>query len=325
MKAVLRFISNWMLPLAIVTGISAYLVFHFTPALYPAGPFLHVLVSKGQPILISVMLFLQFAKVSPRDLKVHRWHFKLLFLQGILFIALALAASQMAPGTARILTECAMLCFICPTAAAAGVITDRLGGSMAEIMSSVVMINCLASLLIPAMIPLVHPSESFSFWSNFLKIITRVFSILLLPCVLAWTIRFTLPALQEKLEKYAFLAFYIWGIGLTFAVILATRALLLSHISAGTALLIALTSLLCCLVQFGWGRKIARSYGPSESLTSGQAFGQKNTGFLIWLGYTFLTPVTSVAGGFYSIWHNMVNSWELYLRQKEQEKLTSSR
>jgi BASS family bile acid:Na+ symporter len=45
--------------------------------------------------------------------------------------------------------------------------------------------------------------------------------------------------------------------------------------------------------------------------------GQKNTGFLIWLGYNYMTPVTSVAGGLYAIWQNLYNSWELYQKEKE--------
>ena len=48
------------------------------------------------------------------------------------------------------------------------------------------------------------------------------------------------------------------------------------------------------------------------SVTAGQALGQKNSGFLIWLGYSYMTPVTSVAGGLYSIWQNIINSLELY-------------
>lgn len=46
------------------------------------------------------------------------------------------------------------------------------------------------------------------------------------------------------------------------------------------------------------------------SVTAGQALGQKNSGFLIWLGYSYMTPVTSVAGGLYSIWQNIINSLE---------------
>ena len=63
---------------------------------------------------------------------------------------------------------------------------------------------------------------------------------------------------------------------------------------------------------------MAKHHGRSEEITSGQALGQKNTGFLIWLGLNFMTPVTSVAGGFYAIWHNLVNSWELqHVKQEE--------
>jgi hypothetical protein len=68
-----------------------------------------------------------------------------------------------------------------------------------------------------------------------------------------------------------------------------------------------------CALQFMLGHRAGK--GPKDSLTAGQALGQKNTGFLIWLGYNYLTPVTSVAGGLYAIWQNLFNSWELY--QKE--------
>ena len=59
------------------------------------------------------------------------------------------------------------------------------------------------------------------------------------------------------------------------------------------------------------GSKDHRITRPDE-ITAGQALGQKNSGFLIWLGYSYMTPVTSVAGGLYSIWQNIINSLELY-------------
>ncbi|MDD6943968.1 MAG: transporter, partial [Muribaculaceae bacterium] len=58
------------------------------------------------------------------------------------------------------------------------------------------------------------------------------------------------------------------------------------------------------------GRKIGDRY--NDTITAGQAFGQKNTVLAIWMGYTFFTPITSIVGGFYSIWHNIVNSYQLY-------------
>ena len=70
--------------------------------------------------------------------------------------------------------------------------------------------------------------------------------------------------------------------------------------------------MLCCFLQFFAGRRIG-------SITGGQTLGQKNTGFLIWLGYNYLTPVTSVAGGLYAIWQNLFNSWELYRKEHPAE------
>ena len=77
----------------------------------------------------------------------------------------------------------------------------------------------------------------------------------------------------------------------------------------GFVLLIAGVSLLSCLLQFLIGRLVGVSYG--EPISAAQALGQKNTVFAIWLAYTFLSPVTALAGGFYSVWHNVVNSWQL--------------
>ena len=54
--------------------------------------------------------------------------------------------ATMPDGDLRILAECAMLCLICPTAAAAGVITGKLGGSLSDTVSYVVLINISATL-----------------------------------------------------------------------------------------------------------------------------------------------------------------------------------
>ena len=185
-------------------------------------------------------------------------------------------------------------------------------------MTYTVMIDFLVALLIPAFIPLIHPETDVDFFPAFFSIIKRVSSILVLPCLLAWFIRYALPGLQRRLEKCVGWAFYIWGIALTLAMSLATRSLVTSGIVWWVIICIGLISLLACIFQFWLGRWLARSYGHAESITAGQALGQKNNGFIIWLGFTYLTPVCSVAGGLYAIWHNLVNSWELYQTRKGQ-------
>lgn len=309
------FLKDWMLPIAMTTGAAIYLILHFVPSFSEDG---YMAVSKKlQPVLVSIMLFLQLNVVAPSDLKFHKWHFELIAVQAVLFAAFAFMATELADGGIRILTECAMLCFICPTAAAAGVITSKIGGSLPGIMTYTVLADLLASLLIPLMIPLVHPTVGTGFLSYFFVIIRKVFSILVLPCLLAWFIRYFLPGLQRWLARYAGWAFYVWAMGLVLAISLATGALVTSGISVAVVFGIAAVSLVCCLFQFWLGRNVARHYGHVESITAGQALGQKNTGFIIWLGLNYMTPVTSVAGGLYAIWHNLVNSYELYMGRKQ--------
>ena len=306
-----------MLPCAIVLGIGLYLGYHYLPALHPMGPWLHPLVSEGQRLVIAFLLFFQFVKISPHDLRLSRWHFCALAVQILSFLLLS-ALVAVTGGTLRMLLECAMLCMICPTASAAGVITDRLGGHLAGTVTYVVLINVAATFLIPLVIPLVNPSATMGFWAYVGHIALKVFPVLILPGLLAWLVRYTTRKLQRRLMRWASNSFYIWGIGLTLAMVMSTRALLMSGLGWTAVAGIVLVSLLCCFVQFFAGRRMGK--GKVEHLTAGQALGQKNTGFLIWLGYHYMTPVTSVAGGLYAIWQNLFNSWELYQKAREEER-----
>ena len=94
-------------------------------------------------------------------------------------------------------------------------------------------------------------------------------------------------------------------------------------ISAGHGILpqvaIAVSSLIACVMQFSFGRWMGKhmsQYTPDEVISSTQGLGQKNTIFSIWCGYTFMDPLSSIAGGFYSIWHNVYNSYQLAKMEK---------
>lgn len=322
MAKIVKFIKDWMLPLAIVIGISSYLILFFVnPLARNVEPGFSKFAKDIQPTLVATMLFLQFNTISPHDLKFRKWHFIALAFQIVMFIALTCLATMLpSGGDLRILVECAMLCFICPTAAAAGVITGKLGGSLSDTVSYVVLINIAAAVILPLVIPIVNPDAGTSFLDGFIAICMRVFPLLVLPLLLAWAIRYTLKRLQRWLMRYTDWAFYFWGMSLAFSIYLATRALMNSGISVWTAIMIGVISLVCTIIQFAVGRlagrkangKTDRKAVKADEITAGQALGQKNSGFLIWLGYSYMTPVTSVAGGLYSIWQNIINSLELY-------------
>lgn len=311
---VLDFFKEWMLVIGMLTGISAYLIYYCIPALHPAGPVLLEIVKLSQPLFLFTMLFLSFSKVEPRQLKPHRWQLWLILIQAGIFAALSVAAARMPHSDARILTECAMLCMICPTATAAAVVTGRLGGNVAGIITYTIAINLVVAIIVPLFVPMVHPVEGIGFFKAFSMIIAKVFPLLICPCLLAWLVRYTMPSLHHKIVSASDFAFTIWAVSLVLALVMATRAVVHSGTSVATLALMALIALITCAFQFWAGKRIGRAYG--DTITAGQSMGQKNTVFAIWMGYTFLDPVSSVIGGFYSIWHNIYNSWQLHQKGK---------
>ena len=78
---------------------------------------------------------------------------------------------------------------------------------------------------------------------------------------------------------------------------------------------LAMISLIVCCLQFFAGKNIAGKYG--DRISGGQAIGQKNTVLAIWMAYTYLNPISSVAPGAYVLWQNIINSWQLWKKRKK--------
>ena len=83
----------------------------------------------------------------------------------------------------------------------------------------------------------------------------------------------------------------------------------------GFILSIALLGLILCIVQFSVGRFIGHYF--DTTIEAGQALGQKNTAFAIWIAYTYLNPLSSVGPGCYILWQNIINSIEIWFYGKK--------
>lgn len=314
MMAQLRsLLRDWSLPIAMVGGVLMYILFVTLPLPKSAHTVANKTVEVLQPSLIFMMLFVTFCKIRVNELRLSRWHLWLLAFQVTLFAGLSSIVAFTHPITPgiKVLLESAMLCLICPTATAAAVITAKLGGNAASLISYTMLINVTVSIAAPLFLTLSNPVEGVSFLSSFTQILERVFPLLLCPLAAAELLRFTLPKVHAYIVRNGRnWPFYLWLVALSLAIAVTSRAIahttLPMYIMGG----IALISFFCCILQFAVGRLVGHCYG--ETVAGGQALGQKNTVFAIWLAYTFMTPVTAIAGGFYSIWHNVVNTWQLY-------------
>lgn len=310
MNAVVRFLKNWTLPVAITAGALAYFAYSNCPYLQFTKPYAMPVVSIVQPLLIFSMLFLSFCKIDVCDLRPKMSHLWLLLIQIASFAAICLSLYLFPHIKCGVVLEAAALCLICPTATSASVVTLKLKGDGADITMYTLLINLMVALVVPIFVPLInHHSSDLGFLQYFWQIMAKVFPLLICPLIAAQLVRHFLPRLHKLLTSFHDLAFYLWAVALGIAIAVTVRSIVHTNHSIGELSAIAVVSLVCCALQFGLGRLIGRHY--QTPVSSCQALGQKNTVFAIWLGYTFLNPVTSIAGGFYSIWHNLYNTYQL--------------
>lgn len=146
----LKFLRNWTLPIAMLIGTLAYLMFAKWSFLSPAKPYVHSFVSFITPWLIFAQLLLTFCKIDLKELKPKRWHLWLLMIQGF-SCALAAGVLLFVPMSElnKGVWEGMMVCLICPTATAAAVITGKLGGNAATLTTYTLLSNLLGAMMVP--------------------------------------------------------------------------------------------------------------------------------------------------------------------------------
>ena len=309
-----RFLKDWSLPLSMIAGCSAYFLCQGLELSKNVEEAIVESVAYVQPTLIFCMLTLTFCRIRLQDMRLKGWQWWLLAFQAGIAALLCLLHQTVEDETSRVFLQSTMLCFLCPTATAAAVVTAKLGGNIGSLTAYTMLINLMAAVLISAFVPLVNPAGELSFGLSFWMIIKKVFPLLIFPLFLALIIRRISPTLLRWLTSIPDLPFYLWLVSLSLAIAVTTRILVHAKVTWLLCLLILTGSLAACIMQFAVGRLVGRHYG--EAVTAGQACGQKNTVLAIWVGYTFLDPLTSVAGGFYTIWHNVFNAWQLYQKNK---------
>lgn len=316
----LNFLKNWTLPIAMLAGALGYFVFANFTFLEPTKPFVNTFIAYITPFLIFAQLLLTFCKVDWRELMPSPWQGWLLLFQVVSASALAaLLIFIPMDGSYREVFEAAMVCLICPTATAAAVITGKLGGSASSLTTYTLLSNILAAIAVPLIFPLVEPHADITFFTAFLKILGKVFPLLLFPFFLALFFRYVLPKVHHFLLGFHDLAFYLWGMALAIVTGQTVKSLMTSDVPGSVQILIALAGFITCALQFYLGKRIGTIY--KDRISAGQALGQKNTVLAIWMAYTYLDPVSSVGPGSYVLWQNIFNSWQLWKKRKKEEML----
>ena len=315
----MRFLKDWTLPIAMAAGAGGYFLFHYAGFLAPLKPAVWVAVDILTPSLIFIQLFLTFCKIDLKDLRLTKWHWIILAFQTVSALVMA-AVLILVPMNEvyREIFEGAMVCLICPTATAAAVVTDKLGGSAARITLYNLMSNLLTAVFVPVVFPLIEVHSELGFFPAFLKILSKVFPLLICPFLLAVLLKYIWPKAHDFFKARAGIAFYLWAVALALAIGQTVRSMHNSTAPAAVLWMIAGAALLTCIVQFWFGKRTGKALG--DTITAGQALGQKNSVLAIWMAYTYLNPISSLAPGTYAVWQNIFNSWQLWRRNHNSDQ-----
>ena len=288
-----------MLPIAMVVGV----VFYKQLAVF--APLI--------PYFLFVMLFITYSRVLLRDIRLTKFHYILLSIQYVGSILVYLLFFKFN----TTLAQAAMICVLAPTAASAPVITGILGGNISTIAAFSFISNLSIGLLSPLFLAAIGDNsvESIAFIPSVFLIFKRVIPVLVVPFVLALVLEKTSPKLHNIVRSSQILSFYLWAVALTIVIGRVTMFISIQDSSSYLLeIIIASTTLVICLMQFWFGRRIGSKF--NRIVSGGQALGQKNTILAIWLTQTYLNPVASIGPGAYVIWQNLVNSYQLWRKQR---------
>ena len=308
------FFKRFSLPVSLLVGVVSYLMFSQIEILEPIGDVAGPLFLDIMPVVLFTILYVTFCKIQIKEMKPRTWHF---ILQGIrialsgFFVWLITLTSD---ADVKLLLEGMFICIICPTAAAAPVVTEKLGGSIGSLTIYTIIANVVTSVIIPLFFPMVEKSADIEFFAAVLMVLKNVTVVLVVPLVLALTSRKVIPSFTSWLAKKKDLGFYLWCINLAIVSGVTMRNILLSTVSGHTLVLLIILPLFVTIALFVFFMAGGRPFG--DSISAGQALGQKNTVVGIWLTISFLNPLAAVAPGAYVLWQNMVNAWQLWYKDK---------
>ena len=310
-----KFFREFALPCSLVLGAVVYLIFANVPFLEPFGEAVGPHLISLMPVVLFCLLYVTFCKIEIKEMKPKTWHFVLQLIRTSLAALMVLAIYLFGSNyDTKLVLEGAFICFICPTAAAVAVVTEKLGGSIGSLTTYTVIANIFTMIIIPTLFPMVEKGADVSFLYMSMMVFRNVTTVLVVPLILALLSRRFLPRFVDKVKSVKDLGFYMWCFNLTILMGETLRNILHATVSGWILALLLIVPLLVCLIQFCIGKAVGRHYG--DSISAGQALGQKNTIVGIWLTLTFLNPLAAVAPGAYVVWQNLVNGWQLWYKEK---------
>ena len=253
--------------------------------------------------LLMVMLFFAFLDIEFKPES---------FQKSVLWVLLANMAVAFLSYAAIVkfdltLALAAFMTAVAPTAIAAPVIISFIQREVEYVVTAVVLTNIASALIVPLALPtLLGTTIQISVW----QVLKPVLLVMFVPLILSRLVPYLPVVAQGVIRKGKSSSFAIWLLNLFIISANASDFLRNDRTdSISTLMVIALVSLVICVINFGVGALLG---GRTHWQEASQSLGQKNLSFVIWVALTFINPLVAMGPMFYILYHHLYNSWSIY-------------
>ena len=136
--------------ISMALGALVYESFAHISFLRDSGEILGPYLKDWLPIGLFLLLYATFCKIRISEMKPRVWHFVIQLVRtGISAFMVLLILLFGDNADVKLVLEGMFICFICPTAAAVVVVTEKLGGSIGSLTTFTIIANIVTMLIIP--------------------------------------------------------------------------------------------------------------------------------------------------------------------------------
>ncbi len=222
------------MPCSLVLGAVAIWIFANVPFLAPVGDAVGPKLVDLMPVVLFALLYVTFCKIEIKEMKPKAWDLSCSSIRTSLALMMVVLIFEFGDNyETKLVLEGAFICFICPTAAAVAVVTEKLGEAFGSLTTYTVIANVFTMVIIPSLFPMVEKGADVSFLFMSAMVFRNVTTVLVVPLLLALLSRKFLPKVVDKVKSVKDLGFYMWCFNLTILMGETVRNILHAEVSAG--------------------------------------------------------------------------------------------
>ncbi len=295
--------KSFLMPLAMLLGI-------LTCNIFSKATFLI-------PICLFLMLFLAYCALDFRRLRIRKVNLIMIAIHLLLIVGLYFIAALLFD---KVIAISVLICVLCPASASSSAVVFALGGNKETCITHILLDNIFVTIFAPIVLSYVVPTADTHVFASMLKIFNHIMPILILPLIIVIFIKRLRPKIADKIAQYQWTSLIFWSLCLM--VIFAQATFMIIHCTSEQrkqVLIMALVSLILCIVQFVLGKYIGKKL--KKPIAVGQGLAQKNTSLGIWLVNAYVqNPLSIIIPTAYSLWQNIFNSWQMYRHEQKEKK-----